>query len=98
MYVNAKCYIFTWIKLIIYKFLLLKILLICFAGPVYLELYLENLSCKNISSSVTISNEVNINSIKVFALNDSQQAFILSGPENQSVYILLTYARQFKKF
>ncbi|XP_067209482.1 intermembrane lipid transfer protein VPS13B isoform X1 [Linepithema humile] len=50
--------------------------------PVYLELYLENINCKNISSSVTISNEVNVNSIKVFALNDSQQAFILSGPEN----------------
>ncbi|XP_070530231.1 intermembrane lipid transfer protein VPS13B isoform X2 [Cardiocondyla obscurior] len=50
--------------------------------PVYLELYLENINCKNISSSVTISNEVNISSIKIFALNDSQQAFILSGPEN----------------
>lgn len=67
----------------------------------YLELYLENISCKNISSSVTISNEVNVNSIKVFALNDSQQAFILSGPENhdsESVYTLLIYARQFKIF
>ncbi|XP_011871179.1 PREDICTED: vacuolar protein sorting-associated protein 13B isoform X1 [Vollenhovia emeryi] len=50
--------------------------------PVYLELYLENINCKNVSSSVTISNEVNVNSIKVFALSDSQQAFILSGPEN----------------
>ncbi|XP_071652871.1 intermembrane lipid transfer protein VPS13B isoform X2 [Temnothorax longispinosus] len=52
--------------------------------PVYLELYLENINCKNVSSSVTISNEMNINSIKIFALNDSQQAFILSGPENDS--------------
>ncbi|XP_039314180.1 vacuolar protein sorting-associated protein 13B [Solenopsis invicta] len=50
--------------------------------PVYLELYLENINCKNVSSSVTISNEVNVNSIKIFAFNDSQQAFILSGPEN----------------
>lgn len=57
----------------------------------YLELYLENINCKNISSSVTISNEVNINSIKIFALNDFQQAIILSGPENhnnRSAYII----------
>lgn len=53
------------------------------AGPVYLELYLENISYKNVSSSVTVSNGVNIDSIKIFALNDSQQAFILSGPENR---------------
>ncbi|XP_012543255.1 vacuolar protein sorting-associated protein 13B isoform X3 [Monomorium pharaonis] len=52
--------------------------------PVYLELCLENINCKNVSSSVTISNEININSIKIFALNDSQQAFILSGPENHN--------------
>ncbi|KAL6262831.1 hypothetical protein P5V15_005621 [Pogonomyrmex californicus] len=51
--------------------------------PVYLELCLENISCKNVSSSVTISNEANINSIKIFAFNDSQQAFIFSGPENR---------------
>lgn len=53
------------------------------AGPVYLELYLENINCKNVSSSVTVSNEVNIDSVKIFAFNDSQQAFILSGPENR---------------
>ncbi|EFN66110.1 Vacuolar protein sorting-associated protein 13B [Camponotus floridanus] len=51
-------------------------------SPVYLELYLENIMCKNVSSSVMISNEMNVNSIKIFALNDLQQAFILSGPEN----------------
>ncbi|XP_011140226.1 vacuolar protein sorting-associated protein 13B [Harpegnathos saltator] len=50
--------------------------------PVYLELYLENINCKNVSSSITISNKVNIDSIKIFAFNDFQQAFILSGPEN----------------
>lgn len=63
----------------------------------YLELYLENINCKNVSSSVTISNEANINSIKIFALNDSQQAFILSGPENYDsrsayIYILIMYS------
>ncbi|XP_032691389.1 vacuolar protein sorting-associated protein 13B isoform X2 [Odontomachus brunneus] len=52
-------------------------------SPVYLELYLENINCKNVSSSVTVSNEVNIDSVKIFAFNDSQQAFILSGPENR---------------
>ncbi|XP_050449510.1 intermembrane lipid transfer protein VPS13B isoform X1 [Cataglyphis hispanica] len=51
-------------------------------SPVYLELYLENIMCKNVSSSVMISNEVNVNSIKIFALDDLQQTFILSGPEN----------------
>jgi len=66
---------------------------------VYLELCLENINCKNVSSSVTISNEVNISSIKIFAFNDSQQAFILSGPENHDsrfvyiyIYILIMYS------
>jgi len=60
------------------------------AGPVYLELYIENINCSNVSSSVIVSNKMNIGSIKIFALNDSQQAFILSGPENhdsRSVYL-----------
>lgn len=61
------------------------------AGPVYLELYLENIMCKNVSSSVMISNELNVNSIKIFALNDSQQAFILSGPENYDGKFVYTY-------
>ncbi|XP_020300480.1 vacuolar protein sorting-associated protein 13B isoform X2 [Pseudomyrmex gracilis] len=50
--------------------------------PVYLELYLENINCKNVLSSGTISSKVNIHSVKIFALNDSQQTIILSGPEN----------------
>ncbi|XP_043519945.1 vacuolar protein sorting-associated protein 13B isoform X2 [Frieseomelitta varia] len=51
-------------------------------NPVYLELLLENINCKKLSSLVTISNELNISSVKVFALNESQQAFIFSGPES----------------
>lgn len=57
----------------------------------YLELYLENIMCKNVSSSVMISNEMNVNSIKIFALNDLQQAFILSGPENCDDKFVYTY-------
>ncbi|XP_050594449.1 intermembrane lipid transfer protein VPS13B isoform X2 [Bombus affinis] len=51
-------------------------------NPVYLELLLENVNCKKLSSLVTISNELNISSVKMFALNESQQAFIFSGPES----------------
>ncbi|OAD58896.1 Vacuolar protein sorting-associated protein 13B [Eufriesea mexicana] len=51
-------------------------------NPVYLELLLENINCQKLSSLVTISNELNISSIKMFALNESQQAFIFSGPES----------------
>lgn len=61
------------------------------AAPVYLELYLENIMCKNVSSSVMISNEMNVNSIKIFALNDLQQTFILSGPENYDGKFVYTY-------
>ncbi|XP_076376736.1 vacuolar protein sorting 13B isoform X1 [Megalopta genalis] len=50
--------------------------------PVYLELLLENVNCKQFSSLVTISNEISINSMKIFALNEAQQAFIFSGPES----------------
>lgn len=66
-------------------------------GPVYLELNLENINCKNVSSSVTVSNEMNIDSIKIFALNDSQQAFILSGPENRDdryIYSLINVNKE----
>lgn len=34
---------------------------------------------------------MNVNSIKIFALNDSQQAFILSGPENYDDKFVYTY-------
>ncbi|KOC70976.1 Vacuolar protein sorting-associated protein 13B [Habropoda laboriosa] len=51
-------------------------------NPIYLELLLENVNCKKLSSLVTISNELNISSIKMFALNETQQAFIFSGPES----------------
>lgn len=43
---------------------------------------MENVNTKNISSLITISSEININSVKMFALNESQQAFIFSGPES----------------
>ncbi|XP_026672531.1 vacuolar protein sorting-associated protein 13B isoform X2 [Ceratina calcarata] len=49
--------------------------------PVYLELLLENVNCRKLNSSVTVSNELNINSVKMFALDETQQAFIFSGPE-----------------
>ncbi|KAG7190764.1 hypothetical protein KM043_006836 [Ampulex compressa] len=50
--------------------------------PVYLELLLETIDCKTLLSSVTVTSDINISSMKIFALNDSQQAFIFSGPEN----------------
>ncbi|XP_012153493.2 vacuolar protein sorting 13B isoform X2 [Megachile rotundata] len=52
------------------------------ADPVYLELLFENVNCKKLSSLVTISNEISISSVKMFALNESQQAFVFSGPES----------------
>ncbi|XP_046469502.1 intermembrane lipid transfer protein VPS13B isoform X2 [Neodiprion pinetum] len=50
--------------------------------PVYLELCLEGISGKSISSNATISNVLDISSAKVFLLNDFQQAFVVSGPES----------------
>ncbi|XP_043268199.1 vacuolar protein sorting-associated protein 13B isoform X2 [Venturia canescens] len=49
--------------------------------PVYLELSLENVTGKRTKSSKTIFIELEVNSVKAFAINDTQQAFILSGPE-----------------
>ena len=51
---------------------------------VYLELSLENIRCKHIKCSSTVSMQVNVDSVKAFALNDREQAFILSGPETES--------------
>ncbi|XP_076631853.1 vacuolar protein sorting 13B isoform X1 [Colletes latitarsis] len=51
-------------------------------NPIYLELLLENVNTKKLSSLVTVSNEINISSVKIFALNELQQAFIFSGPES----------------
>ncbi|CAK9795272.1 Intermembrane lipid transfer protein VPS13B [Anthophora plagiata] len=69
-------------------------------NPIYLELLLENINCRKLSSLVTISNELNISSIKMFALNETQQAFIFSGPESNipgdtEVKSLLTVVIQF---
>ncbi|XP_012268331.2 intermembrane lipid transfer protein VPS13B isoform X1 [Athalia rosae] len=50
--------------------------------PVYLELCLEGISGKSISSLATVSNILNIASVKIFLLNDFQQTFVLSGPES----------------
>lgn len=60
--------------------------------PVYLELSLENITGKRTKSSTTITIELEVNSIKAFAINDTQQAFILSGPEidsNQCVILFI---------
>lgn len=57
---------------------------ICISDPIYLELLLENINCKKLSSLVTISNEVNISSILMFALNEAQNAIIFSGPESNN--------------
>lgn len=73
------------------KFLnILYLYIVNISDPVYLELLLENINCKKLSSLVTISNELNINSVKVFALNESQQAFIFSGPES-NIYGLVFF-------
>ncbi|XP_029039570.2 vacuolar protein sorting-associated protein 13B isoform X3 [Osmia bicornis bicornis] len=50
--------------------------------PVYLELLFENVNCKKLSSLVTVSYEISMSSVKMFALNESQQAFVFSGPES----------------
>ncbi|XP_076650338.1 vacuolar protein sorting 13B isoform X2 [Halictus rubicundus] len=70
--------------------------------PVYLELLMENVNCKQYSSLVTVSNEISISSMKMFALNESQQAFIFSGPESNvhgeaESKLLLTAVIQFPK-
>ncbi|XP_076295219.1 vacuolar protein sorting 13B isoform X2 [Lasioglossum baleicum] len=70
--------------------------------PVYLELLLESVNCKQFSSLVTVSNEISVNSMKMFALNESQQAFIFSGPESNihdeaESKLLLTAVIQFPK-
>lgn len=52
------------------------------SDPVYLELLFENVNCKKLSSLVTVSYEINMSSVKMFALNESQQAFVFSGPES----------------
>ncbi|XP_043466399.1 vacuolar protein sorting-associated protein 13B [Leptopilina heterotoma] len=49
--------------------------------PTYLELCLENINLRNIKSLAVQSTIVNVGSIKIFAHNETDQAFILSGPE-----------------
>lgn len=61
---------------------LLNHLIIICLDPVYLELCLEGISGKSISSIATVSNILNLSSIKMFLLNDFQQAFVVSGPES----------------
>ncbi|XP_015594814.1 vacuolar protein sorting-associated protein 13B isoform X2 [Cephus cinctus] len=51
-------------------------------NPIYLEVSIENINFKCMASLAIISNIVNITSVKIFALNDSQQAIIMSGPES----------------
>ncbi|XP_076678481.1 vacuolar protein sorting 13B isoform X2 [Andrena cerasifolii] len=51
-------------------------------NPIYLELLLENVNCRKLSSLVTVSNGIDVSSVKMFALNESQQTFIFSGPES----------------
>lgn len=66
------------LKIIIFLFLKFKKL---FSGPIYLETFFENVNFKNVTTLTTVSNKANVGSIKIFAHNESQQAFILSGPE-----------------
>ncbi|XP_054006239.1 intermembrane lipid transfer protein VPS13B isoform X1 [Hylaeus anthracinus] len=51
-------------------------------NPIYLELLLENINIKKLSSMITVSNEISISSVKMFALHEMQQALIFSGPES----------------
>ncbi|XP_015175870.1 PREDICTED: vacuolar protein sorting-associated protein 13B isoform X1 [Polistes dominula] len=50
-------------------------------NPIYLELLLENINYKRLSTFMMNVNEISVNSLKIFTLSDTQQAFILSGPE-----------------
>ncbi|KAK2583878.1 hypothetical protein KPH14_001152 [Odynerus spinipes] len=50
-------------------------------SPIYLEILLENIHYEKLTTLTMNVHEVNIHSLKVFALSDTQQAFILSGPE-----------------
>lgn len=52
-----------------------------FLEPTYIELCLENINLKNIKSLAVHSTIINIGSVKIFAHNETDQAFILSGPE-----------------
>ncbi|XP_066581689.1 intermembrane lipid transfer protein VPS13B isoform X2 [Prorops nasuta] len=66
----------------------------------YLELSIENISGMSQLSLATMCFKLNIDSIKIFALNDTEQAFILSGPESDIEGIdkpLITIIVQFPK-
>ena len=49
--------------------------------PIYIEICLECIYHKSVVTLSTTSWITDISSIKVFAHNEAQQAFILSGPE-----------------
>ncbi|KAI4504385.1 hypothetical protein M0802_000856 [Mischocyttarus mexicanus] len=51
-------------------------------NPIYLELLLENINYKRLSTFTMNVNEISVNSLKIFTFSDIQQAFILSGPES----------------
>ncbi|XP_008205594.1 vacuolar protein sorting-associated protein 13B isoform X1 [Nasonia vitripennis] len=53
-------------------------------SPIYIELCLENINYEGKMSLTTTSCTATVNAIKVFAHNETQQAFILSGPEIES--------------
>lgn len=76
---------FSHVSLHSYLFLFLY-----YADPVYLELCLEGISGKSISSIATVSNILNISTVEMFLLNDFQQAFIVSGPEDDSTRFAAT--------
>lgn len=73
----------NYTSMYIYKYFLVT-------DSVYLELSLENVTCNRMKSSTTVSMKINVDSIKAFALNDKQQAFILSGPETHG-YVFSFY-------
>ncbi|XP_047349792.1 vacuolar protein sorting-associated protein 13B isoform X2 [Vespa velutina] len=53
-------------------------------NPIYLEVLLENINYKKMSTFIMNVNELSVNSLKVFTLSGIQQAFILSGPESDA--------------
>ncbi|CAB0041010.1 unnamed protein product, partial [Trichogramma brassicae] len=55
-------------------------------SPIYLELCLESIQQKGVASLCTRSYTAELASMKIFAHSETEQAFILSGPEHEEAH------------
>ncbi|XP_023313825.1 vacuolar protein sorting-associated protein 13B isoform X2 [Trichogramma pretiosum] len=55
-------------------------------SPIYLELCLDNIQLKGVASLCTRSYTADLASMKIFAHSETEQAFILSGPEHEEAH------------